>query len=46
MQRDKYIISYYDQENKPFVVKHELMEIQLMKEKREDEKVLAGEYSD
>lgn len=34
LQRAKYIISYYEQENKQFEVKNELMEIQLIKTKR------------
>jgi len=52
LQREKYIISYYEQENKKFETKHELMEIQHIKVKREVEKAKAlldeayGEYSD
>ena len=52
LQREKYIISYYEQENKQFETKHELMEIQLIKAKREVEKAKAlldeayQEYSD
>lgn len=52
LQREKYIISYYEQENKQFETKHELMEIQLIKAKREAEKAkdlldeAYGEYTD
>ena len=51
-QREKYIITYYEQENKQFETKHELMEIQLIKEKKEAEMAKAlldeayGEYID
>jgi len=41
LQRAKYIISYYKQENKQFEVKNELMGIQLTKAKREAEKAKA-----
>ena len=41
MQRAKWIISYYEQENRQFEVKSELMEIQLKKAKREAEKAKA-----
>ena len=52
MQREKYIISYYEQKNKQFETKHELMEIQLIKAKREGKKSKAlldeayGEYGE
>ena len=37
-QGEKYIISYYEQENRQMETKHELMEVQLIKAKREAEK--------
>lgn len=52
LQREKYIISYYEQENTQFEAKHEVMEIQLIKAKWEVEKAKAlldesyGEYGD
>lgn len=40
LQRVKWIISYYKQGNRQFEVKHDLMEIQLRKAKREAKKGL------
>ena len=39
LEREKYIISYYEQENRQMETKHELMEVQLIKAKREAEKI-------
>lgn len=41
LQREKYIISYYEQENKQLEAKHEVMEIKLIKAEREAMKVKA-----
>lgn len=38
LQRAKYIISFYEQENKQLEVKQELMQTKYIKAKREDEK--------